>query len=40
MLYRLCLLLLGVLAATAPARSEVVRVEIASREPVLGGQSF
>ena len=40
MLYRLCFLLLGVLAATAPARSEVVRVEIASREPVLGGQSF
>ncbi len=40
MLYRLCFLLLAVLAGTAPARSEVVRVEIDSRMPVLGGQSF
>ncbi|MES0403947.1 MAG: hypothetical protein ABUJ93_10650, partial [Hyphomicrobium sp.] len=40
MLYRLCLLLLGVLAGTPSARSEVVRVEIDSRQSVLGGQSF
>jgi hypothetical protein len=40
MLYRLCLLLMGVLAGTPSARSEVVRVEIDSRQSVLGGQSF
>jgi hypothetical protein len=40
MLYRCCFLLLAVLAGTAPARSEVVRVDIDSREPVLDGQSF
>lgn len=40
MLYRLCLLLLGALAGITPARSEVVRVEIDSRQSVLRGQSF
>ncbi|MGI9403825.1 MAG: hypothetical protein ACR2OF_04865, partial [Hyphomicrobium sp.] len=40
MLYRLCLVLLALLAATAPARSKIVRVEIDSRELVLGGKSF
>lgn len=40
MLYRLCLLLLGVLAGTSSARSEVVRVEVDTRQLVLGGQSF
>ncbi len=40
MFYRLCFLLLGALAGIPSAWSEVVHVEIDSRQPVLGGQSF
>ena len=40
MFYRLCFLLLGALAGIPSAWSEVVRVEIDSRQPVLGGRSF
>ncbi len=40
MLKRLCILLLGVLSGTLSAQSEVIRVDVDSRQPVLGGQAF
>lgn len=40
MFYRLCFLLLGALAGISSAWSEVDRVEIDSRQPVLEGRSF
>jgi hypothetical protein len=40
MLYRFCFLVLAVMAGSTPAQSEIVRVEIDSREPVLGGKTF